>query len=104
MKSWTFITGISDFHAFTTSISKLTYIKSNPKIKYYRDYKSFDNDLFQVDVEHGLRNLTDVTYNNFEEGSLRTLDDHAAMKKMYEPMKILSWVKLCVKPSWCVLE
>ena len=85
-----FITGISDFHAFTTSISKLTYIKSNPKIKFYRDYKSFDNDLFQVDVEHGLRNLTDVTYNNFEEGSLRTLDDHAAMKKIYEPMKILS--------------
>ena len=81
---------MSDFHAFTTSISKLTYIKSNPKIKFYRDYKSFDNDLFQVDVEHGLRNLTDVTYNNFEEGSLRTLDDHAAMKKIYEPMKILS--------------
>ena len=38
--------GISDFHAFTTSIMKLTYVKGNTKIKFYRDYKNFDNDLF----------------------------------------------------------
>ena len=31
MKSRTFITGISDFHVFTTSIMKLTYTKGNPK-------------------------------------------------------------------------
>ena len=38
MKSRTFITGISDFHALTISIMKITYTKSNPKIKFYRDY------------------------------------------------------------------
>ena len=34
MKSRTFITGILDFHALTTSIMKLRYTKGNPKIKF----------------------------------------------------------------------
>ena len=51
MKSRTFITGMSDFYALTTGIMKLTYTKGNPKIRFYRDYKNFDNDLFQVDLE-----------------------------------------------------
>ena len=81
MKSRTFITGISDFHALTTSIMKLTYTKGNPKIKFYRDYKNFDNDLFKVDLENSLRNLTDLTYTSFEKVFLRTLDCHAPIKK-----------------------
>ena len=51
MKSRTFITGISDFYALTIGIMKLTYTKGNPKIRFCRDYKNFDNDLFQVDLE-----------------------------------------------------
>ena len=66
MKFRTFITGISDFHALT-SIIKLTYVKGNLNIKFYRDYKNFDNDLFQVNLENGLRNLTDLTCTSFEE-------------------------------------
>ena len=81
MRSRTFITGISDFHALTASIMKLTYIKGNPKIKFYRDYKNADNDLFQVDLENGLRNLTDLTYTSFQEVFLRTLIYHAPIKK-----------------------
>ena len=48
MKTGTFITGISDFHTLIASIAKLTYLKGNPKIKFFRDDKSFDNDLFEV--------------------------------------------------------
>ena len=81
MKSRTFITGISDFHALTTSIMKLTYTKGNLKIKFYRDYKNFGNDLIKVDLENGLRNLTDLTYTSFEEVFLRTRDCHAPIKK-----------------------
>ena len=81
MKSRTLITSISDFHALATSIMKLTYVKGNPNIKIYRDYKIFDNDLFQVDLENGLRNLTNLTYTSFEEVFLRTLDYHALIKK-----------------------
>ena len=51
MKSRTFITGISDFYALTIGIMKLTYTKGTPKIRFCRDYKNFDNDLFQVDLE-----------------------------------------------------
>ena len=50
MKYGTFITGISDFHALATRIMKLTCDKDNPKIKFYRDYKNFVKDLFQVDL------------------------------------------------------
>ena len=70
-----------DFHTLTTSIMKLTYVKGNPKIKFYRDYKSFENDLLQVDLENDLRNLTDLTYTSLEEVFLRTLDYHAPIKK-----------------------
>ena len=42
-----------------------SYVKGNPKIKFYRDYKHFVNDLFQVDLENGLRSLTDSTYKRF---------------------------------------
>ena len=48
-------------------VMKLTYVKGNPKIKFYRDYKNFDNELFQAALENGLRNLTDLTYTSFEE-------------------------------------
>ena len=81
MKSRTFITGILNFHALTTSIMKLTYVKGSPKIKFYRDYKNFDNDLFQVDIENGLRNLTDLTYTYFDEVFFRTLHYHPLTKK-----------------------
>ena len=38
MKSRTFIRSMSDFHALITSTMKLTYVKGNTKIKFYRDY------------------------------------------------------------------
>ena len=72
-----FITGTSNCNAFTTSILKLSYVKDNPKIKLYRDHQNFDNDLFKVNLENGLRNLTDSTYTKF----LETLDYHAPIKK-----------------------
>ena len=81
MKSRTFITGISDFHALTTSIMKLTYVKGNPKTKFCRDYKNFDNDLLKVDLDNGLKNPTDSTCSSFEELFLRVLDCNAPMKK-----------------------
>ena len=81
MKSRTFITGISDFHALTISIMKIIYTKSNPKIKFYRDYKNFDNDLSKVDLGNSLRNLTILTYTGFEKVFLRTLDCHAPIKE-----------------------
>ena len=50
-----------DFHALTISIMKLTYVKGNPKSKFYGDYEIFDSDFFQADLENGLINLTTLT-------------------------------------------
>ena len=36
-------------------------------MKFCRDYKKFDNDLFKVDIENDFRNLTDLTYTSLEE-------------------------------------
>ena len=74
MKSRNFFTGISDFNALTTSIIKLNYFKGNPKIKFCRDYKIFDSNLFQVDLEYGLTNFTDLTYTSFENTRLLCSD------------------------------
>ena len=73
MKSRTFFTSMSDFHALmsdfrasrisNTSIMKLTYVKGNPKIKFHKNYKKFHNDLFHA--ENGIRNLTDSTCTSF---------------------------------------
>ena len=81
MKSKTFITGISDFRALTTSIMKQTYSKGNPKIKFYRNYKQFNKDHFDIDLKQKLRSLPNLTYEDFEDTFLRTLDKHAPIKK-----------------------
>ena len=67
MKSRTLMTAISIFSTLSTSIMKLIYVKSNPKIKLYRGYKIWNNDSFQLNLESGLKNLTDLTYTSFEE-------------------------------------
>ena len=84
---------------------KLTYVESNHKFKLYRDYKTFDNNLFQVVSENGLRNLTDSIYTSFEGVFSRALNHNAPInKKIYKPMKIFSWVKLCVMRTCCAVE
>lgn len=81
MKFRTFITNILDFNSLTTSIMKLNYVKDNPKIKFYREFKICDNDLFHGDLENGFRNLSDLTFTRFGEVFVRTLDYHALIKK-----------------------
>ena len=91
MKSKTFITGISDFHALTTSIMKQTYTKGSPKTKYYRNYKNLNQEQFDIDLNLHLSNHPNLTYKIFEDIFLRTLDKHAPIKKRFSvQMKILS--------------
>ena len=67
MKSKTFITGISDFHALTTTIMKQTYTKGSTKTKLYRDYKYFNQENFDKELSLNLNELTCLTYKNFED-------------------------------------
>ena len=81
MKTSTFETGISDFHALITSIMKMTYTKGNPNIKLYRDYKHFNNVNFEEEIHSKFRDIPNITYDIFEETYLKVLDNHAPIKK-----------------------
>ena len=81
MKTNTFITGISDFHALTTSIMKMPFIKGNPKVNFYRNYKNFEKEKFEEELFSKLNNESDLDYDKFEEIFIKVLDYHAPVKK-----------------------
>ena len=51
------------------------------KITLKLNFIEITNDLLQVNLENGLRNLTYSAYTKFQEDFLRTLDYHAPLKK-----------------------
>ena len=79
----TFITGISDFHSLVVSSLKQTFSKGKPRMKFYRDYKNFNNDLFQKDLKENLAQEKDLDYKKFEKIFTTILDKHAKLKKKF---------------------
>ena len=55
MHSQTIQTGISDFHKMTPTQMKLRYNKLPPKTIIYRDYKSFNKDAFEEELNFALQ-------------------------------------------------
>ena len=55
MKSITFETGRSDFHKLTTNILRKTISKGNAKKIFYRDYKAFDHNTFEMRLQSKFR-------------------------------------------------
>ena len=56
-------TGLSDFHKLTLTVMKSKFTKKSPKIMHYRNYKYFNNTLFQNDLMFaisvvGINNIT----------------------------------------------
>ena len=78
-------TGLSDFHRLTISVMKANFQKQVPKILYYRNYKSFNNDNFRNDLLQDIRKhgSHSIECKNFEEIFLSTLNKHAPLKKRY---------------------
>ena len=70
----TFETGISDHHKLISTISKSGSFKGTPRIKVHRSYKSFNSVNFK-------NNLSNTTYDDFEETFLSLLNKHASLKK-----------------------
>ena len=69
---------LSDFHLLTVTELKMSFQKLLPKIINYRDYKNFDNEIFQSDIWEMNLNTTDL------EGFMKTvfsiLNEHASIK------------------------
>ena len=78
MKFRASVTAIWNSQILATSIVKSTFFKSKPKIKFGRDYKHSNNDLFQTDPENSFRNFTNLRYGCFEDIFLK--DFHATVK------------------------
>ena len=53
--SKTFEVGISDHHHLVLTSMRSQYIQGNPKIKFYRDYKSFNFESFHNELNELLK-------------------------------------------------
>ena len=77
-------TGLSDCHKFVTTVLKASFKKALPKEIFYRDYKSFDKEVFQNELYLKLNNGLNIKeYDLFEKIFLELLDEHAPIKKKF---------------------
>ena len=64
--SKTFRVGISDHHHLILTSMRSQYIQGNPKIKLYRNYKSFNFESFNDELYELLKSEKDISYSLFE--------------------------------------
>ena len=76
-------TGLSDFHKLTFSVIKKYFQKQKPKIIKYRDYKSFNNDLFRNEVVEKLPLPNISVLANFKNKIKEIIDKHIPIKLKY---------------------
>ena len=73
--------GISDHHHLVLTSLRLQYIQGNPKTKFYRDYKSFNFESFNNELNELLKSEKEINYSLFENIFLQVLNAHAPVKK-----------------------
>ena len=74
--------GISDFHKMVITVLKIFYKKQKPKIIHYRNYKTFNANLFKEELNNELLNI-DIINAEFRSTVLSVLDKHAPIKRKY---------------------
>ena len=79
--SKTFEFGISDHRLLTLTSMRIQFIKGNPKVKFYRDYKSFNFESFNNDLDGLLKAENNMNYSTFQNIFLQLLNTHAPVKK-----------------------
>ena len=71
--------GISDHRHLILTPLRLQYIQGNPKTKFYRDYKSFNFESFNNELNELLKSEKEINYSLFI--FLQVLNAHAPVKK-----------------------
>ena len=61
-----FEVGISDHHSFIVTALKSHLLKVNAKTKLYRDYSSFNLDIFKEDLKNSFKNNFITEYSEFQ--------------------------------------
>ena len=79
-----FSCGLSDHHNFVVTVLKNTFEKQKSNIKYYRDWKKFDNAVFQTELRESLGKVEIQDYQSFEQTFLSLLNLHAPFKSKKE--------------------
>ena len=59
----------------------VSFPKGNPKVKFYRDYKSFNFESFNNDLDGLLKAENNMNYSTFQNIFLQVLNTHAPVKK-----------------------
>ena len=75
-------TGISDFYKLVVTVLKIFYQKQKPKIIQYKRYKTFNGQLFRIELD---KELSKIDLNNaelaeFHNEFLSVLNKHAPIK------------------------
>ena len=83
--SLTFETGISDFHKMIITIMKVKFKKMPPKVITYRNYKTFSQDNFKLDLNELLNddNLFNLSNDEFVTLTMKPVNRHAPLKQKY---------------------
>ena len=72
---------ISDHHIFIVAALKSQLIKGNAKTKLYRDYSSFQMEMFKADLDLNLKCTTSFEYSDFQSTSTPVHHNHAPTEK-----------------------
>ena len=79
-------TRLSDFYKMTVTVLRSYFLKAEPKIVLYRDYKQFSNNEFRsiINTNNGnLQNSNDTSLNSFMYVCKEALDKVAPLKQKY---------------------
>ena len=78
-------TGLSDFHRMIVTVMKTSLQWLPPKIRHYRDYSNYDNNMFRISLFNELSklNIEVIDLNKFITVCIDTLNNHAPSKKKY---------------------
>ena len=73
--------GVSDFHNLIVTVFKVAKPKNQPKILHYRNFKKFDDELFERDLRSQLVDKNIINYKVFEDSFIQTLNKYAPIKQ-----------------------
>ena len=78
-------TGLSDFHRMIVTVMKTSFQRLLSKIRHYRDYSSYDNNIFRDSLFNELSklNIEALDLNKFVTICIDTLNNHVPRKKNY---------------------
>ena len=74
---------IFDQHSLILTALRIQLVKGNAKTKLYRDYNSFDVQLFKKGLNKNLKSNKTINFSDFQNTFITTLHKHSPIKKKF---------------------